>query len=46
MSLARLKTISFASAEELCNFVNYNGISDIEQIVVFDYAKYILFYRE
>lgn len=46
MGLARLKSMSFASAEELCEFVNTNGISVIENIVVLDYAAYILFYRE
>lgn len=44
MGLARLRTHEFRSAEDLCAFVNDNGISVIEQIVIKD-DTYVLFYR-
>lgn len=44
MSLAALQTKKFSSAEELCAFVNYNGISVVVQIVVKD-DLYVLYYR-
>lgn len=44
MGLAALKTHEFDSKEDLCNFVNNNNISVIEQIVVRG-CSYILFYR-
>ena len=44
MSLAALHTKTFSSAEDLCNFVNNNQISVIEQIVIDGYI-FVLFYR-
>lgn len=46
MGLARLKIHKFSSAELLCSFVNDNGISVIEQIVIDSDNVYVLFYRE
>lgn len=44
MSLARMYTKTFSSAEELCQFINEKEISVIESIVVC-HGMYQLFYR-
>ena len=44
MSMARLRSIRFCTEVELCEFVNNNAITVIEQIV-FDPYGYVLFYR-
>lgn len=44
MSLARMYTKTFSSAEALCQFINEKEISVIESIVVCD-GMYQLFYR-
>lgn len=45
MALAALQTKKLSFAEELCAFVNYNGVSVIVQIVVKD-NLYVLYYME
>ena len=45
MSLARMHTKTFSSAEELCQFVNSNEISVIESIVVCNGMYQLFYYR-
>lgn len=45
MSLVRMYTKTFASPEELCQFINENEISVIESIVVCNGMYQLFYYR-